>query len=156
MITNDPEEPPVTRSPATSSDDDYTTRIKHAAGSLLPEFFSPVNTLLAVREARSPYARSVIARVMRRAIAQSDAHRASDPVHAFEFYLERKTSNPALGWVLSGRANESIDLALMAPRHQAQIEDIAALAPGQTPPRRRGEPRTVRSGTLADALAAPA
>jgi hypothetical protein len=139
MITNDPEEPPVTRTQETSSDDDYTTRIKHAAGSLLPEFLSPVNTLLAVREARSPYARSVIARVMRRAIAESDAH-APDPVHAFEFYLERKTSNPALGWVLSGRANESMDLALMAPRHQAQIEDIAALAPGQTPPRREESP----------------
>jgi hypothetical protein len=139
MITNDPEEPPVTRTQETSSDDNYTTRIKHAAASLLPELLSPVNTLLAVREARSPYARSVIARVMRRAIAQSDAH-APDPVHAFEFYLERKTSNPALGWVLSGRANESMDLALIAPRHQAQIEAIAALAPGQEALRRQESP----------------
>lgn len=139
MITNDPEEPPVTRTQETSSDDNYTTRIKHAAGSLLPELLSPVHTLLAVREARSPYARSVIARVMRRFVAESDAH-APDPVRAFEFYLERKTSNPALGWVLSGRANESMDLALIAPRHQAQIEDIAALAPGQAAPRRQESP----------------
>jgi len=40
--------------------------------------------------------RSVAARVMRGAIAESDAH-APDSVRAFEFYLERKTRNPALG-----------------------------------------------------------
>jgi hypothetical protein len=125
MITNDPEEPPVTRLPEASSDDDYTSRPKHAAGSLLPELLSPLHTLLSVRESRSPYARSVIARVMRRAVA--DVH-GSDKAHAFEFYLERKTSNPALGWILSGRADESMDLALIAPRHQDQIQEIISLA----------------------------
>jgi len=50
---------------------------------------------------------------MRGAIAESDAH-APDPVRAFEFYLERKTSNPALGWVLFRPRRQRLDASASA------------------------------------------
>ena len=127
MITNDPDEPPVTRSPESPGDDDFTTRAKKIAGTLLPEALTPAQTLLAVREARSPYARSILARVMRRVVAEGDFG-GTDRAHAFEFYLQRSTSNPALGWVLSRQTDQSMDQALSAPRHQEQIDAIVALA----------------------------
>ena len=127
LITNDPDEPPVTRPPETSSDDDLSSRPKHAAWATLPELLSPLHALLAVREARSPYARAAIARVIEQAAAEESVPGTAAP-RVFEFYLERKTSNPALGWILSARSDEAMDLALLAPRHQQQIAEIVSLA----------------------------
>lgn len=126
LITNDPTEHPVV--PAiTGNDNGETALTKPAGSSLLPEIVAPIATLFSARESRSPYARNVLARLARRANAAADGSPPAHP-HAFEFFLERRTSDPALGWVLSGRADLSMDLALGTDHNQNEVNAVVARA----------------------------
>ena len=102
--------------------------VKPAGVALLAEMLSPIETLLSARESRSPYARTIAARLMRRLYPVMPLFPPAPP-HVFEFYLDRKTSDPALGWVLSGEADASMDRALLAEHNRDAIAGVLGVVP---------------------------
>ena len=125
LITNNPDESPVMPFiPDKSSFDGAPSKPK--GWELLPELLAPLDTLLSTRESRSPYARNVLARLTQRLNADSEGKPPAPP-HVFEFYLESKTSDPALGWVLSGVSDKSMDLALDTGHNLAEVTRLTEL-----------------------------
>jgi hypothetical protein len=126
LITNDPDGSPVL--PFITGDTEFDGAPSKPPGSpWLPELLSPIDTVLSARESRSPYARNVLARLARRLNQKADGTPPDHP-HVFEFYLERKTSDPALGWTLSGRSDLSMDLALGTGHNLDEVARVVELA----------------------------
>jgi hypothetical protein len=126
LITNDPDGSPVVPF-ITGAANFEGAPSKPRGWDLLPDLLSPVDTLLSTRESRSPYARNVLARLARRVNASPDGSPPAHP-HVFEFFLERKTSDPALGWLLSGRSDLSMDLALGTGHNQDEVAEVVRRA----------------------------
>ena len=126
LITNDPNERPVVLLHSATLAD--AAPVKPAGAPLLAELLSPIETLLSVRESRSPYARTIAARLMRRLYPVTPMFPPAPP-HVFEFYLDRKTSDPALGWVLSGQADASMDRALLEGHNRDAITSVLGVVP---------------------------